>query len=103
MTQAIVDASGNFLGGVPDGAPLPANAPSGAALVPICPDDAREKWNGASWSAAPPPPTPQQVAQALLADQSATAVVLRGLIQLLATRFGITPAAVVTAIVNAAN
>jgi len=47
--------------------------------------------------------TPREIAQALLGSTEPTAIVLRGLITLLAQRFGLTPAQVLTAIVNAAN
>ena len=65
-------------------------------------------WNGSAFLPAPAPPvpvilTPAQVATALLNDQQATSVVLRGLIVLLAQKFNTTQAAVINAIVNAAN
>lgn len=46
MTKYYVDASGNYLGGF-DGNPTP---PSGSIEVSAPPPDARQKWNGTSWS-----------------------------------------------------
>lgn len=52
MTKFYVDGDGNYIGGF-DG----ADPPSGSIEVPAAPEDARQTWNGASWSAKPPPPT----------------------------------------------
>lgn len=65
-------------------------------------------WDGTTFTNPPPPVTPtpltpQQVAQAILAGSDASSVLWRGLIVILANKFNMTPAAVTTALVNAAN
>jgi hypothetical protein len=48
MTKYYVDDEGNYIGGF-DG----AEPPAGAIEVPEAPADARQKWSGDGWSAAP--------------------------------------------------
>jgi hypothetical protein len=79
-----------------DGAWVPANNADYVAWLaaPHTPDPA---------DPPPTPLTPAQLATAIANDPGPVGTFMRGLIQLLATRFGITPAQVVTAIVNAAS
>lgn len=60
MTKFYVDGSGKYLGGF-EGRPKKGGGekdhpgvPAAATEVPAPPGDARQVWNGAKWSAAPP-------------------------------------------------
>lgn len=68
-TRYFVDGQGNYLGGFGGAAP-----PTGAIEIPAPPDDARQVWNGSTWSAAP-----AQVA-ALDVDTLAAALVAKGVL-----------------------
>ncbi|MER8641006.1 hypothetical protein [Mesorhizobium sp. M1252] len=64
MTKYFVDDTGAYLGGF-DG----AEPPEGALEVPSAPADARQIWDGSSWSAQVidlPPITPRQLRLTLL-------------------------------------
>jgi hypothetical protein len=93
-------------------AALPILTPELMATVFPADDTVKERWmtaDGGQTFTAPPPPvapaalTPAQLAQGLMADASPTGTFARGLIALLAQRFGLTPSQVVTAIDNAAS
>lgn len=93
-------------------ASAPVLHPDFMAMVFPAPGGVQQGWmtpDGGQTFAAPPAPvvapplTPAQLAQGLIADQSPTGTFARGLVALLATRFGLTQAQVITAIANAAS
>lgn len=54
MTKFFVRPDGSYIGGF-DGADALKLVPADAVEVPAPPDDARQTWNGAAWSAKPAP------------------------------------------------
>ena len=59
MTKYYVDPNGKYLGGFDGGVDEGGveiehtDVPKGAVAVPAPPEDARQTWDGAAWSAAP--------------------------------------------------
>jgi len=70
MTKYYVDLDGGYIGGF-DG----AKPPAGAIEVPEPPDDARQKWDGTKWLAAPPAEMPEISAEDLWAVLEAKGLV----------------------------
>lgn len=91
-------------------ATLPVFTPELMATIRACTSDvaAGYTFDGTNFAAPVPPPppptfTPKELAQALMADPTPAGCFARGLTALLATRFGLTQAQVITAIANAAS
>ncbi len=63
MTKYYVDQVGTYLGGFEGVEP-----PAGLIEVPSAPESAAQIWNGTAWSALPPEPNVDQLAEDVWAD-----------------------------------